>query len=115
MTVIFFIMLFFVPSYIIGQTSFTRQTSLIEKESFSNKQSVSQKKSSAEERIPFRVMSWNVENLFDTHHDTLKNDNEFLPDAIRHWNYTKYKKKLADMARVITAVGEWNPPALVGL
>ena len=115
MTVIFFIMLFFVPSYIIGQTSFTRQTSLIEKESFSNKQSVSQKKSSAEERIPFRVMRWNVENLFDTHHDTLKNDNEFLPDAIRHWNYTKYKKKLADMARVITAVGEWNPPALVGL
>ena len=92
MTVIFIIMLFFVPSYIIGQTSLT------EKESFSNKQSVSQKKSSAEERIPFRVMSWNVENLFDTHHDTLKNDNEFLPDAIRHWNYTKYKKKLADMA-----------------
>ena len=30
-------------------------------------------------------------------------------------NYTKYKKKLADIARVITAVGEWNPPALVGL
>ena len=115
MTVIFIIMLFFVPSYIIGQTSFAKQTSLTEKESFSNKQSVSQKKSSAEERIPFRVMSWNVENLFDTHHDTLKNDNEFLPDAIRHWNYTKYKKKLADMARVITAVGEWNPPALVGL
>ena len=99
MTVIFIIMLFFVPSYIIGQTSFAKQTSLTEKESFSNKQSVSQKKSSAEERIPFRVMSWNVENLFDTHHDTLKNDNEFLPDAIRHWNYTKYKKKLADMAR----------------
>lgn len=83
MTVIFIIMLFFVPSYIIGQTSFAKQTSLTEKESFSNKQSVSQKKSSAEERIPFRVMSWNVENLFDTHHDTLKNDNEFLPDAIR--------------------------------
>ena len=79
MTVIFFIMLFFVPSYIIGQTSLTG------KESFSNKQSVSPKKSSAEERIPFRIMSWNVENLFDTHHDTLKNDNEFLPDAIRHW------------------------------
>lgn len=60
MTVIFIIMLFFVPSYIIGQTSFAKQTSLTEKESFSNKQSVSQKKSSAEERIPFRVMSWNV-------------------------------------------------------
>lgn len=70
---------------------------------------------SAGERIPFRVMSWNVENLFDIRHDSLKNDNGFLPDAIRHWNYTRYKKKLVDMARVITAVGEWNAPALVGL
>lgn len=69
----------------------------------------------AQEKIPFRVVSWNVENLFDTQHDSLKNDQEFLPDALRHWNYTKYKKKLTDVARVITAVGEWNPPALVGL
>ena len=63
----------------------------------------------------FRVMSWNVENLFDTRHDTLKNDQEFLPDALRHWNYSRYKKKLADIANVITAVGEWSPPVLVGL
>lgn len=69
----------------------------------------------SEDRIPFRVMSWNVENLFDTHHDSLKNDEEFLPKALRHWNYTRYKKKLDDIARVIVAVGEWNPPALVGL
>ena len=68
-----------------------------------------------EERIPFRVVSWNIENLFDTHHDSLKNDHEFLPDALRHWNYSRYKKKLSDVARVITAIGEWNPPALVGL
>lgn len=64
---------------------------------------------------PFRVMFWNVENLFDTQHDTLKNDKEFLPDALRHWNYHRYKTKLANIARVITAVGEWTPPALVGL
>lgn len=68
-----------------------------------------------QEQTPFRVMSWNVENLFDTYHDTLKNDREFLPDALRHWHYGRYKKKLADVARVITAVGEWTPPALVGL
>ena len=53
----------------------------------------------------FRVMSYNVENLFDSRHDTLKEDREFLPDAIRHWNYTKYRKKLNNIARVITAVG----------
>lgn len=70
---------------------------------------------SAQEQAPFRVMFWNVENLFDTRHDSLKNDKEFSPDALRHWNYRRYKKKLADVARVITAVGEWTPPALVGL
>lgn len=67
------------------------------------------------EKITFRVVSWNVENLFDCRHDTLKNDYEFLPDAMRHWNYSKYKQKLAHISRVIAAVGEWNPPALIGL
>lgn len=69
----------------------------------------------AKEEVRFRVMEWNLENLFDLKHDTLKNDQEFLPDAIRHWNYTKYKKKLADIANVIVAVGEWDAPALVGV
>lgn len=69
----------------------------------------------AQENIQFRVACWNTENLFDTRHDSLKNDYEFLPNAMRHWNYNKYKKKLSDIARVITAIGEWNPPALIGL
>lgn len=60
-------------------------------------------------------MNWNVENLFDTRHDTLKDDREFLPDALRRWHYGRYKKKLTDIARVITAVGQWDPPALVAL
>lgn len=65
--------------------------------------------------LRLRVMSYNVENLFDTLDDTLKNDEEFLQQATRHWNKTKYKKKLNDIARVITAVGGWEPPALVAL
>lgn len=65
--------------------------------------------------LTFRIASYNVENLFDCRHDSLKNDYEFLPDALRHWNYTKYKKKLDNIARVITAVGGWTPPALVAL
>ena len=69
----------------------------------------------AQENIRFRVACWNTENLFDTHHDSLKNDYEFLPNAMRHWNYNRYKKKLSDIARVITAIGEWNAPALIGL
>lgn len=88
---------FLTPSYIIAQDSRHK------KDSFS------------QDKVPFRVVSWNIENLFDTHHDSLKNDHEFLPSALRHWHYTRYKKKLTDIARVITAIGEWNPPALVGL
>lgn len=65
--------------------------------------------------LSFRVVSYNVENLFDCRHDTLKNDYEFLPDAVRHWNYTKYKMKLDNIARTITAAGGWTPPALVAL
>ena len=69
----------------------------------------------AQDSYRFRVVSYNVENLFDYQHDSLKNDYEFLPDAARHWDRNKYQKKLDDLGRVIIATGEWTPPALVGL
>ena len=47
----------------------------------------------------FRVMFWNVENLFDTKDDLRKNDNEFLPDATRHWNHFRYREKLKKLAK----------------
>ena len=101
-TILFFVtgvlgISFLIPSHSITRDFHYRQDSLFQ------------------EKVPFRIVSWNIENLFNTHHDSLKNDREFLPDAMRHWNYSRYKKKLADIARVITAIGEWNPPALVGL
>lgn len=65
--------------------------------------------------LTLRVMSYNVENLFDYEHDSLKNDYEFLPKAERKWNRKKYKRKLNAIASVITAVGRWEAPALVGL
>lgn len=64
---------------------------------------------------PFRAMFYNVENLFDTKDDTLKNDQEFLPDATRKWNYYRYKDKINKIARVIISVGNDNIPDLVGL
>lgn len=102
MTILFFMMSssgigFLMPSALIAQKSQHRKEAL------------------SQDKISFCVVSWNVENLFDTHHDSLKNDREFLPDAMRHWNYTRYKKKLAAIAHVVTAIGRWNPPALVGL
>lgn len=69
----------------------------------------------ASDQRGFRIVFYNVENLFDTRKDTAKNDDEFLPDAPRKWNYLKYRKKQLGLARVLCAVGEWNIPALVGV
>ena len=63
----------------------------------------------------FRVVTWNVENLFDCRHDTLKDDHEFLPDSERHWTWGRYWRKITDVGRVVMGIGEMNTPALVGL
>lgn len=63
----------------------------------------------------FRVMFYNVENLFDCTHDSLKNDREFLPESVRGWNYKRYKQKINSIAKVICAAGEWELPDLIGL
>lgn len=63
----------------------------------------------------FKVLFYNVENLFDCENDTLKNDEEFLPGGLRGWNYSRYVQKMGNIARVIVTAGEWDVPALVGL
>lgn len=60
-------------------------------------------------------MFYNVENLFDLRDDSLKADEDFLPESPRKWNYTKYRKKQLDISRVLCAIGEWGIPALAGL
>lgn len=67
----------------------------------------------AQERI--RVVSYNVENLFDTKDNPEKEDDEFLPDGLMKWNSYKYWTKLKNITRVLTAIGEMESPALVGL
>lgn len=62
-----------------------------------------------------RIMFYNVENLFDTKDDSLKIDEEFLPDSERHWDNHKFYTKLNHIYKVIIGVGEWEPPAIVGL
>lgn len=60
-------------------------------------------------------MFYNVENLFDTKDDPQKNDNDFLPDGSLRWTNKRYWDKQRNIARVITAVGGMQSPALVGL
>lgn len=63
----------------------------------------------------FRVMFYNVENLFDTVDDLQKEDDDFLPDGLMHWTPWKYWEKQKNITRVITAVGGMYSPTLVGL
>lgn len=65
---------------------------------------------------PLQVMTWNVENLFDTVHDEGYRDEEFLPGSDRRWTSARYLHKLMDIARVMAAVSdEHGLPALIGL
>ncbi len=51
---------------------------------------------------------YNLENLFDTYDDPVKNDQEFTPEGKNNWTETKYKKKLHNMATVIRAMADNN-------
>jgi endonuclease/exonuclease/phosphatase family metal-dependent hydrolase len=61
-----------------------------------------------------RVMFYNVENLFDTFNDSLTKDDEFLPDGVKAWTYRRYEEKLNNIYKVITAVGGWEMPEVIG-
>lgn len=69
----------------------------------------------AANRASIRIISYNVENLFDTEKDSLHSDDDFLPEGKQHWFYSRYRDKLSHIAQVIAAIGEWTPPAIVGL
>ncbi len=63
------------------------------------------------------IMSYNVENLFDTINDP-ENDDDFTPSGKLKWNTQKYWEKLAHISQVIESVkiengGQW--PIVVGL
>ncbi len=62
-----------------------------------------------------RIMFYNCENFFDTDDDPLKNDDEFTPDGEKHWTKQRFYTKRAQIAQVITAIGGWTSPDIVGL
>jgi exonuclease III len=62
-----------------------------------------------------RIVFYNAENLFDPADDTAKFDESFAPEGGNHWSKYKYWIKQKKIAQVISAVGGWEAPALVGL
>lgn len=63
----------------------------------------------------FRILFYNVENLFDPIDGEGAGDDEFLPSAAKHWTWKRYRDKCCKIAKVIVAMGGWEPPELVGL
>ncbi len=61
------------------------------------------------------VAFYNVENLFDLENEPGKNDEEFTPESDKNWDLIKYRKKLADISRVISGINEGDLPEIVGL
>jgi endonuclease/exonuclease/phosphatase family metal-dependent hydrolase len=65
--------------------------------------------------LQYRIVFYNTENFFDTRNDSLTADDEFTPAGGRHWNYSKYKSKLNNLYKIFIALGNWNPPDLIGI
>lgn len=65
------------------------------------------------------VVELNAENMFDTQHDTLKNDYDFLPESAYRWTRYRYWEKLNKVGQEILACGQDSGgvsiPDLVGL
>ena len=72
---------------------------------------------------PLQVVSYNVENLFHPKHDSVmvdslrveKDDWEWTAEGERRWSYTRYERKVENIARVLTNIGEWDGVDIVGL
>lgn len=71
-----------------------------------------------EEDVSLLIVELNTENLFDTTHDSLKNDYDFLPDGNYHWSRHRYWQKVNRIGQTIIACGDgpkWRLPDLVAL
>ncbi len=68
---------------------------------------------SAQDR--FRVVFYNTENTFDCIDDSLKNDDEYLPDGVRRWTPHRYWTKIEHLAIALAAAGETRMPDAFGL
>lgn len=70
---------------------------------------------SAADRRVFRIVSYNVENLFDWMDDPKTDDESFTELGDHEWTQAKFKRKLSNVAKAIVAAGGWQTPFVVGL
>lgn len=70
---------------------------------------------SAGKMSALRIVSYNVENLFDCERDSLHDDSEYTEQGARHWTCSRYYRKREQIARTIVNIGQWDGVDLVGL
>ena len=70
--------------------------------------------SSPQSEDSLHVAFWNLQNLFDTIDDPLKEDEEFLPDGGMEWTEDRLDKKIYNLARVIRMMNNTRGPDLLG-
>ncbi|MEN8136942.1 MAG: endonuclease/exonuclease/phosphatase family protein [Bacteroidota bacterium] len=63
----------------------------------------------------FRIVFYNVENLFDTYDNPKTNDGEFTATGSRHWTNYRYWQKIKKTSKTLKIIGEWEAPAIIGL
>jgi predicted extracellular nuclease len=68
-----------------------------------------------EKEKQFQIGFYNVENLFDTIHDSYKDDYEFTPTGKRQWTSDKYWLKQHHIARVLLGMNQWQGVDVIGL
>ncbi len=61
------------------------------------------------------IAFYNVENLFDPENDSLKNDDSFTLEGFNRWGYTKFRKKLNHLSKVIMAMNDFSIPDMVAM
>lgn len=68
-----------------------------------------------QKKIELFVANWNVENLFDTIDDPIKDDSEFLPSAEKQWTQDRLKSKFDKLTTVIRSMNNWKGPDILGI
>lgn len=63
----------------------------------------------------YRVVFYNVENLFDTRKDSLKADDDFIPTGKRYWTRDRYHRKILHISWALQATCGDCLPTIIGL
>jgi len=61
------------------------------------------------------IVFYNAGKFFDAVNDPGAYDDDFIPSGIRQWDEEKYKKRVTDVAKVLSAINENEFPSLIGL